>query len=710
MPDFLLELGTEEIPARMLDGASAELKRRVGELLARERLGGEGVSIDAFSTPRRLAVLAQGMLAQQPDAEEVLQGPAAKVAFKDGKPTAAAEAFAKKAGTPVSELQTVTTPKGEYLSAKVTRRGRSAKEILTDLLPKEIAGLYWAKSMYWRKGKPERFVRPLRWMVAMLDSDIVPIEFGGVAAGRNTRGHRVLTLNAEYSLGSVGEYRTALEDMFVVADPKERRFQIAQEMDELAAARLLRLRRDEELLDTVVNLTESPGVIMGSFDHEYLSLPEEILVTVMRDHQKYFALDDCDGKLAPNFLAVLNIDASGEAKDLITHGNERVLRARFNDARFFWKTDQRIPLLERGPMLQAVTFQKDLGSYAAKTERMRRLVAWMAQQIDCDAGAAETATTLAKADLTTELVKEFTELQGIVGGLYARAQGHTEAVANAIYDHYKPLSVESEVPRTKEGALVAIADKADSIAGMFALGSIPSGSKDPFALRRAANGIIKIIHQHRLPYSIAQLMDEAAASYDDPVTGTGIIAKSELYYEHVRDFFRERLEFYLRDVLKHAYDEVNAVLAANSPDDVNDAITRTEALSVVRASADFEAISLSFKRIKNILRQAAEKGIAPAENFDSNLLRESEEKELDAKAEQVATQAREAQSRRAYGQALNAIATIRSALDRFFEKVMVMVDDPKLRAQRLALLSRIIAEFSTIADFSEIVTQSDKKP
>src|SRR5947209_14044622 len=303
-------------------------------------------------------------------------------------------------------------------------------------------------------------------------------------------------------------------------------------------------REDAELLKTVVNLTEWPSAILGSFESEYLALPEEVLVTVMRDHQKYFAVEDANGKLAPNFLAVLNNDAVGEAREIITHGNERVLRARFNDARFFWNTDQRLPLTERGTLLESVTFQKDLGSYAAKTSRTVRLVRWMAEQLapnTVDAAAAEIAATLSKTDLTTELVKEFTELQGIVGGLYARAQGHSNAVADAIYDHYKPLSVEDAAPRTIEGALVAIADKADSIAGMFALGLIPSGSKDPFALRRAANGIIKIIHQHRLPYSLNELMDRSHGLIVNQATLTRGVLKAPALGE----FFRERLEFYL---------------------------------------------------------------------------------------------------------------------------------------------------------------------
>src|SRR5947209_5637157 len=568
MPDFLLEIGCEEIPARMVDAAREELARRVTELISRERLGA-APAVAAFSTPRRLAVLATGIAASQPDMEEQVTGPSVKVAFKDGQPTAAAESFAKKVGVEVGKLERVTNPKGEYVSATVTRKGRSATELLVELLPKEIAAIYWAKSMYWRAGKPERFVRPVQWLVAMLDSEVVPVEFGGITASNTTRGHRVLGPATPLTIARPFDYMQVMHTGKVLPDAAARRQLIGDELKNTASAKHLVVRLDDALLDTVVNLTEHPRVILGSVESEYLALPEEVLVTVMRDHQKYFAVEDRSGKLAPDFLAVLNNEAKGEAREIITHGNERVLRARFNDARFFWNTDQRLPLTERGTLLESVTFQKDLGSYAAKTSRTVRLVRWMAEQLapnTVDAAAAEIAATLSKTDLTTELVKEFTELQGIVGGLYARAQGHSNAVADAIYDHYKPLSVEDAAPRTIEGALVAIADKADSIAGMFALGLIPSGSKDPFALRRAANGIIKIIHQHRLPYSLAQLMAEATNGYGDQLRPNAASS------EQIQSFFRERLEFYLRDTLGHAYDVVSAVLAAKSPDDVNDAV------------------------------------------------------------------------------------------------------------------------------------------
>src|SRR3954468_17751140 len=401
MPDFLLEIGSEEIPARMIDAASQELRQRVGALLTRERLGNSEVV--SFETPRRLAVLASGISPAQDDVTEQITGPSANVAYKDGQPTPAAHAFARKAGVDVSQLQRLSTPKGEYLAAQVTKKGRSAVEILAESLPKEIATIYWPKNMYWRKPS-ERFVRPVRWLVAMLDGETIPLEFDGVQAGNQSRGHRILT-DAAVSIPRAGSaYVDALRAAKVLGRA-EREHQIRKALD--AATRTIagaRWREDKPLLDTVVNLTEFPSAILGGFDPQFLMLPEEVLVTVMRDHQKYFAVEDESRKLLPHFLAVHNTDS--DPQGLIRHGNERVLRARFNDARFFWETDQKKSLADRKADLANVTFQAKLGSYLAKAERMMDLAA----ELGGDSNAVR-AAELCKADLTTELVKEFTELQ-----------------------------------------------------------------------------------------------------------------------------------------------------------------------------------------------------------------------------------------------------------------------------------------------------------
>jgi glycyl-tRNA synthetase beta chain len=711
MPDFLLELGCEEIPARMIDAASQEMRERVSALLSRERLApGEVTYLD---TPRRLAVMATGVPVAQPDVTEELTGPSAAVAYKNGEPTGAAHAFAKKAGVDVAQLKKVATAKGEYLTAKVTRKGRSAAEILTENLPKELSSIYWPKNMYWRKPH-ERFVRPVRWLVAMLDDETIPLEFDGIWAGKVSRGHRMLS-HGEVTIPRAGlAYVDALRGAKVLGRA-EREQQIRKALD--TATRTIpgaRWREDKSLLDTVVNLTEFPSVILGGFDRQFLGLPEEVLVTVMRDHQKYFALEGADHKLLPHFLAVLNTD--GDRDGLIRHGNERVLRARFSDAKFFWETDQKRSLLERLELLRHVTFQKDLGTYYEKTRRVQRLCSWLSEIIKQSgmavrAGVIHKAACLAKTDLTTELVKEFTELQGIVGGLYARAQELDStlpeatrfAIADAIYDQYRPQSTEDDVPRTMEGSVLSVGDKADTIAGMFALGLVPSGSKDPFALRRQANGMVKVIAEKKLPLRLAELMRDARAGYQGSEAEKKFVDDAT-FVESVKTFFHERLEFYLKDVRGYAYDVVKAVLASDA-EDVVDALARAEAVKQVLHMPEFLAIGAAGKRMRNILRQAEEKGIAPAARFES--LRESahEEKNLAAYIEVNGPRVDALRKKKEYSDALMLLSTARKPVDAFFDKVMVMVDDEKVRANRLALLRTLLKEFSTIADFSEIVTE-----
>jgi glycyl-tRNA synthetase beta chain len=708
MTGFLLEIGLDEVPARMIAGAEAELGRRVNDLLTRERLLGPTARLTTYSTPRRLAVLVEGVLASQADTEEQLTGPSWKVAFKDGAPTKAAEAFANKAGVAVAALEKVTNAKGEYVGATVKRLGRAASELLATELPKEVLGLYWAKNMYWRAGKPERFVRPVRWIVALLDAAVVPLEIAGIKAGNASRGHRILHGESPVLLSAPKSYAETLRKAFVLVDVAERRQSIRKALD--AATRTVpgaRWREDEPLIETVVHLTEWPSVVLGDFEPEYLALPEEVLVTVMRDHQKYFAVEGADGKLAPHFLAVLNTEVDDKGREIIRHGNARVLTARFKDARFFWDFDQKTPLADRVESLKNVTFQKELGSYYWKTEANLAVARALASRVKAagisfDEAGLLKAVELAKTDLTTELVKEFTELQGVIGGLYAKAQGLGETVAQAIYTQYSPAATDDAIPKTIEGQLLGLADRIQTITAMFGIGFKPTGSKDPFALRRAGNGVIKILAESDLELTL-----DGIYSAVHP-----IMRNSGTNFTEITAFLIERVGFYLKDVRGFAYDVVNAVTSARTDvgaaeftvgaENVRDTIARAEALTATRESADFAAISAAFKRIKNILRQAEEKKYVKA--LPGLVSHSPEGKRLWDAANSLAPEVAKLRDQRAYGEARALIATLRPVVDTFFDKVMVLDPDPAVRGANLGLIDEVLRRFSDIADFSEIVT------
>jgi len=722
MPDFLLEIGCEEIPARMLEVKQLTFSAWLEKLLLELNLLDEHTSKvppEPFCAPRRLVATALSIRKSQPDAKELVIGPSLKVAYKDGKPTSAAEAFGKKVGLDISNLEKVSNPKGEYLAATITKKGRLAVDLLSEALPKQIGNINWPKNMYWRAGKPERFVRPVRWIVALLDGEVVPFEFAGIQSSKQSRGHRVLG-TGQVLIASPTQYAEEIRTAYVMASSHEREDQIRKALD--AATRTIsdmRWREDAELLKTVVNLTEWPSAILGNFDKQYLSLPEEVLVTVMRDHQKYFAVEDASRKLAPHFLAVLNTD--GDPDGLIRHGNERVLRARFNDARFFWDIDQKTPMTQRVKMLSAVTFQKDLGSYYDKTGRVLTLATDLAMSLsslnvrpDVVADAAQ----FAKADLTTELVKEFTELQGIVGGLYVRSQGlpghendpdFVSGVADAVYDQYKPESTEDPIPGTLEGAVLSIADKADSIAGMFALDLIPSGSKDPFALRRQANGIVRILAEHELPVRLGNLIAASLQTYKGTEAAKNFKKETDATSMEIYQFFKERLQFYLRDILQFRYDVVNAVLEGaydRGDDEVPDLIERSKAVAEICTSEEFEPLFIAFKRIKNIIRQAQEKGftiseLQPEEKFESEA-----EIAIWKDFRRLASSYLPLRKQRKYLEAFRELVKVREPVDRFFDSVMVMVDDPDLRAKRLGLLNYLLDTFNTIADLSELAAEA----
>jgi glycyl-tRNA synthetase beta chain len=711
MSDFLFEIGLEEMPARMIAAAQAELAERLQALFTRENLLMPGATVESYSTPRRLAVKINAVRSQQADTEETLTGPSWTIAFKNGEPTPAGHAFAKKAGVELSDLTKSTSAKGEYVTARVLRKGQFTAAVLAAKLPRELAAIYWPKNMYWRAGKPERFVRPLRWLLALLDDEVMPIEFAGTISSNETYGHRILHGDQPVAIARPAQYLPQLEAAFVLPHVESRRSKIRKALD--AAARTvpgIRWREDHSLVDAVTHLTEWPSALLGSFEAEYLTLPEEVLVTVMRDHQKYFALEYGDGdeagRLAPYFLTVLNTQAGEPGLAIIRHGNERVLRSRFKDARFFWDFDQKTPLADRVELLKSVTFQKELGSYYDKTESNATTAAMIADLAivggtKLDKPGLLLAAKLAKTDLTAELVKEFTELQGIIGGLYARAQGLGETVAQAIYWQYSPASSDDPVPPTIEGQLFALADRINSIVDMFAIGFKPTGSKDPFALRRAASGIVKILAESDLPIGV------------DAISHIAIQASSQANAhetrESVKEFLRERLDFYLRENRSFSYDVVAATLAAGD-DNVPDVVARAQALTAVRGSENFAAISAAFKRIKNILRQAAEKRAEGKQaepiptQVNRALLIDETERKLYTESTRLAAIVEQLRAQQKYPEALGQIATLRPHVDNFFDKVMVMAPELELRQNRLALISTVLREFSKVADFSEIVS------
>ena len=634
--EFLLEIGTEEIPHWMIPGALAQLEKLA--------LFGADVQVDA--TPRRLVVRATGVPERTPDRVQVVKGPPLTAGER------AAESFAKKQGSSAAKLKQA----GSYYELHKHIPGRAVTELLSESLPAAILGLQWPKTMFWTGGKNgPRFIRPIRWIVALLGDEVIPFEIAGVKSGNVTRGHR--QLGSAAIPVTIASYESELRKNFVILSARERRHKIETEAAKLGA------KIDHDLLETLTYITEYPAAIRGDFDPAYLELPAEVLTTVMRHHQKYFSVEESLEVLAPHFVAVMN--TAGDPEGLVKKGNERVLRARFNDARFFWDTDQHKKLIDRVEDLAHVTFQAKLGSYKDKTDRVIALV----RELGGNAHA-QRAALLAKCDLTTEMVKEFTDLQGVVGGLYAKAQGEPEPVWHAIYEHYKPLSMEDSIPETAEGQVVALADKVDTLRECFKIGLAPTGSKDPFALRRAAQGVVKILAEARLDYFVDKLADGA-----------------------LRDFLLERIQYYFRDVCGFKYDEVNAVLKVGVTT-VKGVQDRLRQIADVRPTPNFEPLAASFKRINNILRQA---------NFDRGVV---DETMLEPGAER---ELYDAYWERSAWRSLAEVAELRPHIDRYFDKVMVNVPDEKIRHNRLSMLSDMLRKFSTIADFSEIVTAGEQK-
>ncbi|MGC4049448.1 MAG: glycine--tRNA ligase subunit beta [Paludibaculum sp.] len=693
---FLLELGVEEIPHWMIVPALGDMERLFQELCQANLLVPGELKFDG--TPRRLVLRAAGLPERQADRVELVMGPPKSAG------AGAAMGFAKKNGVTVEELSTEVTPKGEYFAVSRKIEGREVRQILAEALPTLISKIPWPKAMYWTGKGGTTFIRPIRWIVAMLGDSVVEFELAGVKSGTLSRGHR--RMGADEIAFDHTNYEERLEKNGVILSAAKRRKRIQDGIKKLLKGKGLELIADDSLLDDLVYLTEYPTPILGNFNPEFLSLPQEVLSTVMRHHQRYFTVRDGEGKMAPHFLAVMNMKA--DKKGYVVKGNERVLEARFNDARFFWEQDQSRKLADRVEDLANVTFQAKLGSYKDKRLGVEAGVCRIAGALNLDPRLARRAAELCKTDLMTEMVKELTELQGVMGGLYAKVQGEPEEVWKAIYEHYEPSSMESDVPASDYGKILSIADKLDSLEGCFALGMIPSGSKDPLGLRRAAQGIVKTIVEGRLRLNLRKLVNEGAeetnrtflrirSDYKEDRAADGELKLARQIWE----FLLDRVRYYFREVRHYAYDELAAVLAAG-PVDLVDIESRLYALKLVRQTEEFEPLAAAFKRMRNILKQAGWQG----GTVNPELLEAGAERELFEETNRVLAKVKVYRQSEDYMASLNVISSLKPAVDHFFNKILVNAPDPAVRDNRLALLGGLYNEVSSIADFSEIVTSS----
>jgi glycyl-tRNA synthetase beta chain len=685
--ELVVELGVEEIPAWMLEDAARQLSEILVDSLKAQRLSSEIKA--TWYTPRRIIVGIKDIPVRQDDLRETVIGPPKSVSYDaQGNPTKAAIAFAQKHGVELAKLRMISTPKGEYLSLARKVRGEKTQKILQEIIPASIGKIQFPKTMYWSEDH-FRFARPLRWVVALYHGRVVPFRIADIESSNFTSGHRFLG-DRRIRVSSLSALKEVLTAHCVLVDPAEREKRIVDGLKQEAGAGGGHLRDDPELLKTIINLNEYPSVIRGSFEKRFLALPQEILITVMREHQKYFSIVDEGDKLLPYFLAVINLNSDHD--NIIRSGHERVLRARLADAAFFWETDRKTTLRERQSSLKNVLFQAKLGSYFDKTQRVLALLPLIAKltlHAECIPDL-EAAAQIFKCDLVTEMVKEFTDLQGIVGALYAQAEGYAENVWRAIYDQYLPKATNSPSPATAAGAILALADRLDTVCGCFSIGLIPSGSKDPLAVRRQGNGILKIILDYRMRLSINQLILWSLDSYPTHPSDTG---------KALKEFFEGRLRF-LFEEMGYAYDCINAALAVGF-DDPLDTLERLHALQSLRNEADFLSVASNFKRIMNILAQA---DILSSEPDDSKLS-DPAELALWKAFLQTCPAVESGRKNHDYCTALRALASMGASVNEFFDKVLVMSEDPIIRGNRLALLKKLSELFLGVADISYMVIE-----
>ncbi len=706
--EYLLEVRSEEIPARMLEPAVRHLATRVFEDLMGRGLGPR--EVESAFTPRRLVLVLEGLPAGEPDREEQMVGPPARVAWDaEGRPTKALEGFARRLGLEPAELERIETDKGEYVAARQKVRGRTTAEVLAELVPRVLVEIPWPKTMLWGEGNGP-WVRPVHGLVSLLDGELVPFELFGVAAGARTRGHPVLSPE-EIQVAGVADYRRRLGELGLVIDPGERSRRLADAMRERARAAGGTLVEDPDLLAKLAAMCEMPGVLEGRFDADFLALPREVLATSLKDHQSAFTVEGTveraggDG-LLPAFLTVM--DRNDDPAGRVRSGNEWVVAARLADARFFYAEDRKRPLAERFAGLEHLAFHARLGSYAEKAARLERLAGAICEELGWaeERPVAERAAHLLKIDLITEVVKEFTSLQGVMGGIYAREDGEPEAVWQAVYDQYLPASTDDPLPRGRAGAVVSLADRLDTIAGMFGLGLVPTGSRDPFGLRRAAQGAVRICLERGLSLDLLGLSRKAVESH-----GKALDRTADEILGDLRPFFEDRVR-HLLGLHGYAYDEIEAGLGAGEGiRRLPDLQARIAALHAARDEPGFLEVVLAAKRIENILKAVPEderRALRQPDEAEIETTWQSAEAALFRASEELHREVRDAFACGRYEEPLRATAKLAAVLERFFVEVMVMDDDLEVRKRRLGLLAYIEQVLSGIARLTEVVVDREE--
>ena len=688
--ELLLEIRTEELPASHVRSALEQLDAKF-----RADLKSAGIAVLKLATNgtcRRLVVTAD-LAAGQEDAGVVVTGPPKAVAFlPDGSYSQAALGFARARGIPIASLEVVVTPRGEYLGAKTVRKGKAAADVLMEAFPGILASLSFPRTMRWMES-PFKFSRPIKGFLALLDGKVLPFSFEGMAASDTTVGHPVFAPGA-IQVAGISDYRDKLAKALVIIDFADRRRAILSQIEERLAPLKARIYPDDELLERLAYNVEFPHVFQGAFPERYLELPIEVLATAMREGQKLFSVVK-DRKQLPVFLGIA--DAPGDPKGLIRMGNERVLKARLEDARFFWAQDTRKPLAERSAGLKNVVYQEKLGSYEDKVQRMKRIVSYLCDRtgaVKVKKEAVE-AAGLCKADLLTDMVREFPSLQGKVGGLYAKAEGYPAAVHQAVYEHYRPVSLEDEPPSSMTGALVSLSDKIDSIAGAVGVGLQVSGSSDPFGLRRNAHGVCAIIIEKKLDISFARLLDKVLTVLGDKLLKPRAEVKAACV-----EFFEGRLR-YIFETRGFRYDLIEAALGPGI-DRIAHSFERVKALDGLRSSPDFEPFILMAKRINNILKDV------PACRLNPDIFVEKEERELHSTLVIIRKNVGPMIEKGDFARAQNIVLRLRPTLNAFFDKVLVMAEDKRVRQNRLGLLQAIRKLLLEIADYSRIVVEGEK--